>query len=155
MKNRKKALIQFGIWMRNGTAFCIAWFLLIILAVCHIFHYETISINTLTKIVCFTIGGVFIFCVVFTRLFIKKWSFMARLTCFMLSISLYECAGFYWIGIFAGKGTITQWLVFVGILFILYFVSTAVYQRHSIKQGILYTQALQKYQEQRRTADEG
>ncbi len=150
MKNCKKDVIQFGIWMRNGTAFCIAWFLIIMLAYSHIFHYKTISTDSLTKMVFLMIGGVFIFCLVFTRLLIQRWSFMARLTCFMLFISLYECAGFYWLGFFAGKGTVIQWFTFVGIILSLYFICMAIYHRYSKKQGTIYTQALQKYQQERR-----
>ena len=32
MRNRKKDIIQFFVWMRNGIAFCTTWFLVLTLA---------------------------------------------------------------------------------------------------------------------------
>ncbi len=90
-----------------------------------------------------------IFNLLFTRILIRKWSFTKRLTIFMLSISAYECAGFYWLGFFRGKGTFLQWLVFVGIVCGLYFCCIVIYRHYSKRQGEIYTQALKKYQQQR------
>ena len=95
------------------------------------------------------VGGVFIFNLLFTRFMIKKWSFTARLTCFMGAISLYECLGFYWFGFFEGKGSIIQWGTFVGIILALYFVCIMIYQRYSKSQGEIYTKKLHKYQAER------
>lgn len=149
MQNRKDKVIQFVVWMRNGIAFSTAWFLILLLAYNHIFNIQTISTNTLTKLVIWIVGGVFIFNLIFTRLIIKKWSFTGRLTCFMSVISLYECLGFYWFGFFEGKGTIVQWVTFIGIIFVLYFICIAIYQKHSKKQGEIYTQVLREYQSKR------
>lgn len=149
MQNRKDKVIQFGVWMRNGIAFCTTWFLILILAYNHIFNIQTISTKSLTKLVFWIVGGVFIFNLIFTRLIIKKWSFTGRLTCFMSVISLYECLGFYWFGFFEGKGTIVQWGAFIGIIFILYFICIAIYQKYSKRQGEIYTQVLREYQSKR------
>lgn len=154
MKNRKRDIIRFLVWMRNGTSFCTAWFLILILLYSYIFNYQTISVDSLTKILFLIVGGVFIFCLFFARLFIRKWSFTRRLTGFMISISLYECAGFYWVGIFKESGTFVQWLIFIGVVCGLYFCCVAIYQQYSKKQGELYTQALKKYQRRRNGADE-
>lgn len=149
MQNRKKDMIQFLVWLRNGTAFCTTWFLILVLAYNHFFSIQTIPTNSLIKLVFWIIGGVFIFNLCFTRLLISKWLFTKRLTCFMSAISLYECLGFYWLGFFTGTGTIFQWLLFIVIIFILYLVSIAIYQRYSKKQGEIYTRALQEYQQKR------
>jgi len=85
--------------------------------------------------------------------FIKNWTFTKRLTCFMVLLSLYECLNFYWMGFFSGIGTFIQWLVFIGIICVLYFICIAIYQRYSNKQGEIYTQALIKYQQQRRNVN--
>lgn len=151
MQNRKDKVIQFGVWMRNGIAFSTAWFLILLLVYNHIFNIQTISTNILTKLVLWIVGGVFIFNLFFTRLIIKKWSFTGRLTCFMILISLYECLGFYWFGFFEGKGTIVQWGTFIGIIFVLYFICIAIYQKYSKKQGEIYTQVLREYQSKRST----
>lgn len=83
----------------------------------------------------------------------KNWAFTKRLTRFMVLFSLYECLNFYWIGFFSGIGTFIQWLVFIGIICVLYFICIAIYQWYSNKQGEIYTQALVKYQQQRRKAN--
>lgn len=49
--------------------------------------------------------------------------------------------------------TFIQWLVFIGIICVLYFICIAIYQRYSNKQGEIYTQALIKYQQQRRNVN--
>lgn len=154
MKNNKKNILQFLVWLRNGTAFCTTWFLIIWLIYSHISNHQTISVNGLTKLLLLVFGGVFIFSILFTQLLIRRWSFTKRLTGFMATISIYECAGFYWIGIFSGAGTFLQWIAFLGIVCFLYLLCIAVYQQYSRRLGTIYTQALEKYQIQRRNADE-
>ena len=149
MKNKKTDIIRFFVWMRNGTAFCTTWFLILVLAYSCIFDIQEISTNLLIKMIILILGGVFIFSILFAKSFIKKWSFTKRLTVFMVLFSVYECFGFYWVGLFAGKGTWVQWVVFIGIVCGLYFFCIAIYRRYSKKQGEIYTQALQKYQEKR------
>lgn len=149
MRNFKSEVIRFSVWMRNGVAFCTTWFLILILAYNYIFNIQNISTNDLAKVVLLIIGGVLIFNLNFTRLIIKKSNFTGRLTCFMCAISLYECLGFYCLGFFEGKGTAVQWLVFVGIIFILYFICIALYQRYSKKQSEIYTKVLREYQMKR------
>lgn len=152
MKNNKN-IIKFFVWMRNGIAFCMTWLLIIWIAYCHISNQQQISVSMLTKLLFFVIGGVWIFNILFTKVFIKNWTFTKRLTCFMVLFSLYECLNFYWIGFFSGMGTFIQWLVFIGIICVLYFICIAIYQRYSNKQGEIYTQALIKYQQQRRNVN--
>lgn len=124
-----------------------------VLAYCHISNQQQISVSMLTKLLFFVIGGVLIFNILFTKVFIKNWTFTKRLTCFMVLLSLYECLNFYWMGFFSGIGTFIQWLVFIGIICVLYFICIAIYQRYSNKQGEIYTQALIKYQQQRRNVN--
>lgn len=145
----RKDLMQFLIWMRNGTAYCTAWFLLLIVLVGFACGAETISLTALAKMLLLVSGGVFIFCVCFTSLFIKRWQFTARLTGFILSLGAYESLGFYWTGFFSGKGSELQWYIFTAIIIILYLLCIGIYQLYSRKQGTLYTEALRRYQEKR------
>lgn len=147
MGNFKSEVIRFAVWMRNGVAFCTTWFLILILAYNYIFNIQNISTKSLMKVVLLIIGGVLIFDLSFTRIIIKKWNFMVRLTFFMCAISLYECLGFYWLGYF--KGVAVQWLIFIGIILVLYFICAVLYQKYSKKQGEIYTKGLQKYQMER------
>lgn len=153
MKNKKRDMIQFLVWMRNGTAFCTTWFLILLLIQSYAYNRQTIATNSLTKRLLLIVGGVFLFSIFFTKLFIKQWSFTKRLNGFMISFILYECAGFYWMGIFRGTGTWTEWLIFIGIVCGLYGLCMMIYERYRAKQGEIYTQALQRYQEQRSKED--
>lgn len=149
MRRFNSEVIRFAVWTRNGIAFCTTWFIILILAYNYIFNIQTISTNSLVKVVLLIMGGVLIFNLSFTCLIIKRLNFTARLTCFMCVISLYECLGLYWLGIFEGKGTIVRWLVFIGIIFTLYFICIVLYQKYSKKQGEIYTKVLREYQMER------
>lgn len=145
----KRELFHFLIWMRNGIAFCTTWFLILWLLYCHIFNRQTISVDSLTKLLLFVIGGVFLFNLFFTKLLIKRWSFIKRLSCFMALFGFYESVGFYQIGLFQDAGKFMQWGVFIGIVFVLYVICIVIYQQYSKRQGELYTQALKTYQQER------
>lgn len=149
MTNRKKEVIHFLEWMRNGVAFCTTWFLILVLAYCYISGVQTIITTFLIKMIVWIIGGVFIFNLFFTNLIITKWSFIRRLSGFMVIISLYECLGFYWFEFFEKAGSVIQWTVFAGIVLVLYLICIAIYQRYSKRQGEIYSQALQRYQQKR------
>lgn len=149
MRNRKKDMLQFLKWMRNGIAFCTTWLFVLVLAYCYFSGVQSILTTSLIKMVIWIIGGVFIFNIFFTHLIITKWRFIKRLSCFMAVISVYECLGFYWLEFFSGAGTATQWLAFVGIILVLYLICIAIYHRYSKRQGKIYTQALQEYQQKR------
>lgn len=149
MRNRKRNIIQFFTWMRNGIAFCTTWFLVLILTYNYISHKQTILTESLIKMMFWIIGGVFIFNLLFTRLLIIKWRFIKRLSFFMIIIGLYQCLGFYWLGFFSTEGTVIQWFLFIMIILFLYLICIAIYCNYSKKQGEIYTQALQKYQQKR------
>ena len=150
MYKYKEDFIKFLVWMRNGTAFCTIWFLILMLVYNSIYNIPTISTNILIKLILLSFGGVFLFNVFFTCLFIKKWSFIKRLTGFMIVISLYECFCFYSLEFFQSHGTIIQWIIFAGIVLALYFCCIVIYQQYSKKQGEIYTKSLQAYQQKRR-----
>ena len=148
MKN-KRDIQQFLVWMRNGIAFCTTWFLMLWLVYNYVYGIKSISTENLIELLLFVTGGVFIFSLSFTRFFLKKWSFLKRLTCFMVLISIYECVVFYSAGWWQGSGTLGVWLGFVGIILCFYLLCIAIYHIYSKKQGELYTQALQDYQKKR------
>lgn len=145
----KQQLSQFFTWLRNGTCFCFTWLLLLITILNLYYRNNSISTSGLVKLFLLSFGGVLIFCLLFTSLIIKKWRFVTRLTCFMICITIYECIGFYWLGIFSVRGSLGQWGIFMGIVLVLYFISIAIYVGYSKRKGELYTLALQEYQERR------
>ncbi len=136
--------------MRNGTAFCFTWFLILLLAYHSYFDIPTVSTRRLTLLLLFCIGGVFVFNLFFTNIAIKRRSFTQRLTGFMVVFSFYECVCFYRMKFFQTSGSIWEWAVFAVIILLLYFICLVLYQIYSKKQGEIYTQSLQKYQEKRR-----
>lgn len=150
----KRTIIQFLEFMRNGIAFCTTWFLILRLLYCHIFNRQTISVDSLTKLLLFVIGGVFLFNLFFTKLLIKRWSFIKRLSCFMALFGFYESVGLYQIELFQDKGKFMQWGIFIGIVFVLYVICIVIYQQYSKRQGELYTQALETYQQERRKSND-
>lgn len=152
--NTKKELKTFFTWLRNGTCFAVTWFLILELIVRWIIGADTISIVNLTKTIVWTVGGVLIFCVAFTRLFIRRFGFTARLTFFMLTIMVHEILFFYNIGLFIDSGHVHQWLLFFAIILCLYFFCLVIYGSYRKKKCELYTHALQKYQQERRFVNE-
>lgn len=150
MKITKNDLIQFLTWTRNGISFCSCWFLILWLIFNYAFGIKSIATDNLIHMMFFIIGGVLIFSSVFTRIFIKRMRFLTRLTCFMILFSIYECFAFYSTGMFQGNGSLAEWLSFGGIILILYFICVFIYHFYSNKQGDIYTQALQSYQNKRR-----
>jgi len=149
MTQRKNDLIQFFEWMRNGIAFVTTWFLILRLVYSAITGIKVIQTVTLIKMLVWIIGAVFIFNLFFTKILFKKWSFLKRLSTFMILISIYELVGFYWFNFFTGKENLFQWLIFISIVLVLYAVSIFIYQRISKKQGEIYTDALKHYQQKR------
>lgn len=143
----KESIIQFLTWFRNGISFVTVWFLLLVLIRNQVYGIDTIETAWLWKLFVSVAGGVFLFCVAFTQLVIRRWRFQPRLTVFMLTISVYECFCFYWLGIFGGKGTLSHYAIFAGIVLVCYFICISIYKRYSRVQGELYTKALQDYQE--------
>ena len=149
MHNSKKNIIQFMVYMRNGIAYAVTWFFILILIYNKLCNHQAISTDGLIKMMVWIAGAVFMFNLLFTRFIIKKWNFMTRLTIFMVSICMYEGAGFYWLRVFNHKGAVFQWMVFNGIVLAIYLLCIVIYRRYSKRQGEIYTQALQQYQQKR------
>lgn len=149
MQNCKKDIIHFMVYMRNGIAYAVSWFFILILIYNKLCNHQIISTDGLIKMMVWTVGAVFVFNLLFTRFIIKKWNFMTRLTIFMISICLYEGAGFYWLRVFIRKGAIFQWMAFTVIVFAIYLLCIVIYRKYSKRQGEIYTQALQQYQQKR------
>lgn len=149
MITAKKEIGKFFVWLRNGIAFCATWFLILMLIYNRINNIQAVATNSLIKMLLWISGGVLIFCVLFSRVVFRKLSFMARLTCFMVLISVYEILGFYWFGFFVSSATVFEWVIFIGIVLVLYLLCIAIYHLYSKKRGEIYTQALQEYQKKR------
>lgn len=147
---RKQELKKFLIWMRNGTSFAVTWFLILLLAGSYGLNISQIAVATLTKMVVLTAGGVILFCICFTKLILVRWSFIKRLSFFILLLSVYQVVGFCWIGFFTNSGSVLQWVIYMVIIIVLYFCCLLIYYARYRKEGKAYAQALREYQKRRR-----
>lgn len=146
---RKKDWIQFLVWWRNGSAFCISWFLILWVLYNSCYGVSAISTERLMEMMVLSVTGVFLFCTFFTRLFLRNWGFLSRLTCFMIAIVIEECIAFYRLGIFVHAGAWWWWAIFAGIVLGAYTICVLIYQAYGRRKGELYTKALKQYQEKR------
>lgn len=154
MRSKKKEWIKFIIWMRNGTAFVFTWLVFLWLIFDKFYERNTVCSDAMLRLLLFVVGGVLLFSVCFTETLVLHWRFTSRLTCFVLLLGIYEGIGFYYLGIFQRTGTISEWLLFSGIIFMLYAVCIWIHELYSRKKGELYTLALTEYQEKRRMEHE-
>ena len=133
--NTKKELKTFFIWLRNGTCFAVTWFIILELISKWIAGNDTLSVAGLTRTILWTVGGVLIFCVMFTRLLVRKLGFTARLSVFMGVLAIYELAYFYTSGIFTALFSY-QLLLFLSIIILLLMISTFIGAAH-FDNGVL------------------
>ena len=152
--NTKKELKTFLVWLRNGTCFAVTWFLILELIVRWMYGADTLSVASLTKTIMWIVSGVLLFCATFTRLFFRKIGFTARLTIFMTIITIYEILFFIHMGFFKDVSLFYLWIPFFMIVLGLYFICLAIYANYRKKKSMLYTHALQKYQQERKQENE-
>ena len=150
----KKEVAKFFTWLRNGICFVFTWLVFLRLTASWVIGAETVSVSQLTHMLLWTAGGVLLFCAAFTRLILKKAGFTARLTLFMALLTVYEIGFFYYEGLFSNFGCIYEWALFALMVVPLYLICLAIYSIYRKKKGELYTAALQKYQNERKTANE-
>lgn len=151
----KDRIKKFWIWMRNGVSIFFTWLTLLWLILSIAFGVEKLLVTALLQLLVFVIGGVFLFTLLFSDIVIRRLGFVGRLTGFMLLFSVYEGICFYLFGLFHGRGSFTQWLIFAGIIVILYFVCIGIFRIYSRQKETEYTQALQRYQQkQNRNTEE-
>ena len=150
MERKGSKWITFAIWMRNGIAICFTWLVLLMLIRNLCLGVERIATADLMKLLIGVCGGVLLFTMFFSGIVLKELGFTLRLTGFMLLGSIYESACFYWLGIFTEKGSFRQWILFGGIILILYGISMLIYECYSRKKAAVYTQALCSYQSVRK-----
>lgn len=145
----KKNVKTFLVWMRNGVAFCFTWLVIVLLAgnICK--GIENISTIFLCKLLGFVCGSVLLFTLSFSETVLRGIGFTAKLTWFMVLFSGYETVCFYWMGIFSGKGSIRQWILYGGVIFVMYGISMLGYELYSRKKAKEYEHALYMYQEKR------
>lgn len=145
---------RFLIWMRNGVSMSFTWLTLLLLIIGMVCGIDKIPLLAFVRLLAFVTGSVFLFTLMFSDIVIRRLQFVGRLTVFTLLFSVYEGVCFYYYGLFHGNGSFIQWLIFSGIIVILYFVCIGIFQIYSRKKGEEYTEALQMYQQQQKNKEE-
>ena len=137
-------------WMRNGIAFCYSWLLILIIVGSYVFKIDMVPVEILTKVLVMVTGMVLVFTIFFLEGILKKIGFMTRLSYAMLTAVVYEIVCFYWIGIFKSTGSFYRWVIFFGIIIMLYSICIFIYYKYSKVKGEIYTKNLTLYKQSRR-----
>lgn len=136
--NIKKQLLYF----RNGLAFSFSWIVLCVVALCVLSGEEQVSISLLINlfVLCGWASVSFVSCFMNRKL--QKKPFMARLSLFYVLLIPIEVVIFCHMQLFAG---LTPWLIFAGIVLILYVICILLEVFVFRKEGLRYTEMLKRY----------
>lgn len=146
-------LIPFLKKVRDDTAYIFSWLTFIILITAFIRGNAAVSIALLAKILLLSVIAAVSCTVAFTRTVIRKKGFLFRINLFVLVFIPAEIVVFYWMGIFRGTGTLTQWLVFFSVVFLLYLVSIGIGTISCRKEGREINDMLDHYKKGRNHND--
>ena len=142
----KKAFVLF----RNGLALCFTWLVILIMLSGFFTGAVAIKLTTLLSAFFISFVGVICFIVFFSDAFIRDRSFIFRLNFALIVFIPAEIFGFYLGGFFEGKGSLSTWLIFAGIVLFLYGLCILIDNTLCRKKGEEYTFQLMKYQEDRK-----
>ena len=141
-------LKTFLIWMRNGICISFTWLIALLLLRNTVAGIEGISTLFLWQLLLFVIGGALIFTLLFSSILFRRAGFVPRLTAFLLLFGIYESICFYQFGLFQKQGSLLQWMIFAGIILVLYILSVGIFLICREKKGAEYTAALKQYQQE-------
>ena len=132
-------------WFRNATAFIYAWLTLLLVIQANVSHEASLSAAMLWDLFVFSALTAAGFSVIFTKAIIKKMSFIGRLNCMMIYFVGLEIGFFCKIGLFTTYGGLIEWLVFFGIIAILYALCLVIFGIYSRRKEREYTGLLDQY----------
>jgi uncharacterized membrane protein YobD (UPF0266 family) len=135
---------------RNCAAFTFAWLVIVVMMLCVLSGIKAIPVFFLLKLFVLCMALSVIFTLSFSKVIIRKKGFLFRLSFFMLCFVPCEVLGFYWMGIFKSIGQSKQWMLFSGIIIVLYLVCIWIDKVIYKRQGEMYTFQLNEYQKKRR-----
>ncbi len=135
--------------IRDYTAYIFSWLTIIILIVSFISGNVSISALLIARILLLSVIAAVSCTVAFTRTVIRRRGFLFRINLFALVFIPAEIAAFYRIGIFDGAGTTVQWLIFFGVILLLYIVSVGIGTLACRKEGRDINDMLDNYKKGR------
>ena len=135
--------------IRDYTAYIFSWLTIIILIVSFISGNMSISALLIARILLLSVIAAVSCTVAFTRTVIRRRGFLFRINLFALVFIPAEIAVFYRIGIFDGAGTTVQWLIFFGVILLLYIVAVGIGTLACRKEGRDINDMLDNYKKGR------
>lgn len=132
-------------WFRNATVFVYAWLTLLLVIWANLTHVESLSTVLLGDLFIFSMLTAAGFSVIFTKAIIKKIGFIGRLNFMMIYFVCLEIGFFYKIGLFTTYFRLIEWLIFFGIVAILYALCLMIFRIYSRREEREYTSLLDEY----------
>lgn len=145
---KKGSLARMFNFLRNGTCFSFTWLIIVLVALL-LNEKASISCLFLLKTFLFCLISSLLFSVVFSGVFFRRKGFIFKLTIFTACFLPIEIGYFYWIHFFSGQGELTKWLIFVGMVILLYLISLCIDRFVFAKKGAEYTFKLNEYKTKR------
>ncbi len=136
---------EFLAFFRNGMAFTFSWLVICTMIVSLLSGQESVSVALLLKIFALCLWGVITFAFCFKNRRIQKKGFIFSLTLFYILFIPVEIAMFYFMGIFDSKGNMTFWIIFGGVVAVLYLTSVLIDVLVMKKNGKIYTEKMNEY----------
>jgi len=136
--------------IRDGAAYSFSWFVILILIISAVSGKHDIGIDFLCRLLGFCLFSSAVFAVFFSDCFLVNKSFLTRLSGFFAVFLPTEIGFLYMSGILSGAGTIWEWVIFVGIVVVLYLICVFLDMTFYRKKGQEYTSQLDRYKEKRR-----
>ena len=137
-------------YLRNGIAFSFSWLVMCTLVWCGFNGMDSIKIEFLFQLLVLCFGATLSFIVCFMNVFLKKKSFIFRLTLFYLLFIPVEIILFFRMHVFKNIGCMTQWLIFAAVVLSLYLMCVLLDWTVFRKKGIQYTKQVNAYNERRK-----
>ncbi len=135
--------------VRDFTAYTFSWLTILILIISFINGNMIVSSSLLAKLLLLSVIAAVSFTIAFTRTVIRKKGFLFRINFFVLVFIPAEIAVFYWMDIFHGPGESSEWLIFFGVILLLYIVSVGIATFVCRKEGRTMNNMLDKYKKGR------
>lgn len=136
---------NFVAYIRNGLCFSFSWIMLMLMFGAFFSGRKGIETDFLFKAFFMCLYGAVCFAVCFTDFLIRTKGFIFRLTVLFVTFIPVEVFMFYKMNLFAGKGTVLEWMIFAAIV-ISFYVTCLVLDKTVFKdKAERYTRLLNEY----------
>ncbi|SEQ01776.1 hypothetical protein SAMN02910369_01054 [Lachnospiraceae bacterium NE2001] len=131
--------------LRDAVAFSFSWLTICVIIVSLLSGNKIVTVSFLTKLFLLCLWGSISFTLCFRNQRFAKKGFMFSLTAFYILFIPVEIVMFYLMGIFSQAGSPGLWMMFGGIVVIMYLVSAIIDKVIMRRRSELYTEKLTAY----------